>query len=112
MAYQNITGAKLAQYSTAAGLSAKVYTSPADTRTYVKDIDICNTTATSATASVYLVGNSATAGTTNALLYNVTIPAYSNMQWTGAQIINSGDFVQVQASISGVVFNITGGLAT
>jgi hypothetical protein len=50
-------------------------------------------------------------GTVNALFYNVVIPAYSVFQWTGSQIINPGDFIQVQGSISGLVFNITGGLA-
>jgi len=111
MAYQNITGTKLAQFSTATALTATVFTCPANNRAYVKDIDVCNTTGSAITASLYLVPNGATAGTTNSLFYNVPIPAYSVFQWTGSQIINPGDFIQAQASISGVVFNITGGLA-
>jgi hypothetical protein len=111
MAFQNITGTKLAQFSTATALTATVFTCPANNRTYVKDIDVCNTTAGSATASVYLVPSGVAYGTINALFYNVVIPAYSVFQWTGSQIINPGDFIQVQGSISGLVFNVTGGLA-
>jgi len=111
MAYQNITGTRLAQFSTTTALNATVFTCPASNRTYVKDIDVCNTTAGSVTASVYLVPSGVAYGTTNALFYNVAIPAYSVFQWTGSQIINPGDFIQVQGSVAEVVFNVTGGLA-
>ena len=111
MAYQNITGTKLAQFSSTTALTATVFTSPANNRAYIKDIDICNTTGSSVTASVYLVPSGVAYDTTNALFYNVAIPAYSVFQWTGAQIINPGDFIQVQGSATGMVFNVTGGLA-
>ena len=49
MAYQNITGTKLAQFSSTTALTATVFTCPANNRAYIKDIDICNTTGSSVT---------------------------------------------------------------
>ena len=48
MAFQNITGIKLGQAEITTSFTT-IYTTPATTRTYVKDINICNTTATSLT---------------------------------------------------------------
>jgi hypothetical protein len=61
MAFQNITGIKLGQAEITTSFTT-IYTTPATTRTYVKDINICNTTATSLTVSVCLVPSGGTAG--------------------------------------------------
>jgi len=61
MAYQNVVGNKLAQAEMPTTYFT-VYTVPPNTRTYVKDIDICNTTAGSLRFYVNLVPSGKTAG--------------------------------------------------
>ena len=114
MAYQSIIAQKLGQ--AAVGTSyASIYVVPAATQGYVKDIDISNTTGSTITAYVHLVSAGATAGTTgtnaNALLYNVNVPAYSTVQWTGTQILNAGDSVQVKGSLTGLNITVSGAQA-
>ena len=51
------------------------YTTPDDTRTYVKDITAANTTAGALNLFVCLVPSGASAGTTNALIYTKEVAA-------------------------------------
>jgi hypothetical protein len=108
--FQNIIGSQLGQ-----GAITTAYTSfykvPANTRTYVKEFDICNTTSGAITVYVSFVPAAGTAGTSNAILYNASIPAYSTLQWCGAQIINASGTVQAKASAAGCTITITGGEA-
>lgn len=110
MAFQRITPAKLAQAAVTAGTTT-IYTVPASTRTMVKDIDLCNTTAGALTVNVHLVPSGGAAGTGNALFYGVAIAANTTLQWTGVQIMNAGDTIQVQGSGLGVTINVGGGEA-
>ena len=87
------------------------YRTPTNVRTYVKDIDIANTTSSTINVSVFLVPNGATAGASTALFYAVPIPGNSTLQWTGAQILNPSDTIQTQANNSGCTITITGGEA-
>jgi len=113
--FQNIVAAKLCQASMGTAYST-IYTVPPNTQGYVKDIDISNTTGGAITAYVHLVGYGATAGNTgnnsNAVLYNVQIPAYSTLQWTGTQILNTSDSIQVKASATGLNITVSGAQAT
>ena len=116
MAYQNIVPLRLSQDTMTTTLSV-TYRTPFNVRTYVKDIDISNTTSTSINVSVFLVPNNNSTGTTvattaNALFYNVPVPGNSTLQWTGAQILNPSDTIQIQASASGCTITVTGGEAT
>ena len=115
MAYQSVIAQKLGQAPITTSYSS-VYIVPASTQGYVKDIDISNTTSSAITAYVHLVASGATAGTTganaNALLYNVNVPAYSTVQWTGTQILNAGDSVQVKGSAAGLNITVSGAQAT
>ena len=110
MAFQDITGTLLAQAEMTTDYLA-VYTTPANTRTYVKDITITNTTGSTIRIYVSLVPDEGTPGASNALFYNTILPAYTVVQWTGAQIMNVSDTVQVKASAAGCTVNITGGEA-
>jgi hypothetical protein len=111
MAFQNIIGNRLAQAALTTAY-ATVYTTPLLTRTYVKDIDVCNTTSGALTVYISLVPSGGTAGTANAILYNVSVPAYTVVQWTGSQILTPGDLISVKASGTGLTVTITGGEAT
>lgn len=111
MAFQRITPAKLAQAAITAGTTT-VYTVPASTRTMLKEIDICNTTAGALTVNVHLVPSAGTAGTGNALFYGTSINANSTLQWSGVQVMNAGDTIQVQGSGLGLTILASGGEAT
>lgn len=111
MAFQSIVGAKLTQVSATTSYTT-AYTVPTNSRVYVKDIDLCNTTGSPLNVYVHLVPSGSTAAASNALFYNVAIPAYTTVQWTGSQIINAADTIQVKASATGCAINVTGGIAT
>jgi len=110
MAFQFVTPILLAQAEMTTDYLA-VYTVPANTRTYVKDITIANTTASTIRIYVSLVPDQGTPGASNALFYNTILPAYTVVQWTGAQILNTSGTVQVKASAAGCTVNVTGGEA-
>lgn len=115
MAYQNVIGNRLAQ---AEGTTSYVtiYTVPLLTRTYVKNIDICNTTSGLLRFYVHLIPKPTTgvptAGTSNALFYNAPINGNTTVQWTGSEILTPGDVIQIKASAAGIAVTITGGEAT
>lgn len=111
MAFQNIVGNRLAQAETTASY-VTVYTTPLATRTYVKNIDICNTTAGVLRFYVHLIPKGATASTANALFYNAPINANTTVQWTGSEILTPGDLIQIKGSAAGISITITGGEAT
>lgn len=111
MAFQTVTPVKLGQAAITTGVTT-LYTVPASTRTFVKDIDICNTSSsTSATVTVYLVPSAGTAGTSNMLVPTVIIPPNGMFQWSGNQILNAGDTIQIVASATGCTINAGGGEA-
>lgn len=110
MAYQRITPTKLGQAAITA-VTTTLYTVPASTRTLVKDIDIVNTSAGALTVDVYLVPSAGAAGTANALFYGYSINANSNVQWTGTQVLNAGDTIQIKASGLGCTIIASGGEA-
>jgi hypothetical protein len=108
--YQIVTPKQLAQAAITASY-ATVYTTPRNVKTFFKEFDISNTTATTVYVYVSLVPVSGTAGTTNALFYNNALPAYTTMQWTGTQILEAGQTIQVKASATGCTITISGGEA-
>lgn len=112
MAYNNITPLQLAQAAMTTSY-ATIYTVPSSppTRTYVKDIDVINTTSSAKDIYISLVPSGGTAGTSNALFYQVSLPAYTIVQWAGSQIIDAGTTIQVKASNTGCTITISGGEA-
>jgi len=110
MAFSTITPNQLAQAALAVTIGT-LYTVPAATRTFVKDMDICNTTSGAITVRVHLVPNAGSAGTGNAILYDASIPAKSTVQWTGTQILSVGATIQASAGNTGVTITISGGEA-
>lgn len=115
MPFQNIIAQKLAQSAVGTALST-IYITPQNVQTYVKDICICNTATTKININVYLVPSGHTAGTTgsdaNALYYNLDIDSHTTTHWTGVQILNAGDTIQVSAGAAGLVITISGAQAT
>ena len=111
MAFQNIVGNRLAQAALTTSY-VTVYTTPLLTRTYVKNIDIVNTTASALSFYISLVPSGGTAGAGNARFYNAPINGRTTVQWTGSEILTPGDLISVKASAAGVTVTITGGEAT
>lgn len=98
MAFYDITPIRLGQ-TVMTNAYTTIYTAPADTRTFVKDIDIVNTTNAAVGIYVSLV-SSGNAAANNAIFYNNPLPAYTTLQWCGAQILNGGGTVQVKANVA------------
>lgn len=111
MSYQNVVPNQLGQAAITLGATT-IYTVPNLTRTFVKDIDIANTTGSAINATVYLVPSASIAGTANTLVPTVSIPANSIFQWTGSQVLLPGGTIQVQASALGLTITASGGEAT
>jgi hypothetical protein len=107
MAYYDITPTKLGQ-SAITGTIATIYTVPAKFRSFVKDLNICNTTAGAVTVNVHLVPNGGTAGTDNAILYGYSIAANTTYRWTGVQIMNQLETIQVKGSTTGLTITASG----
>ena len=108
--YQTITPKQLGQAAITTSY-ATIYTCPTNTKTYVKEFDIINTTSAIIYIYVSLVPVSGTAGTSNALFYNNALPANTTMQWTGTQILETGQTLQVKASATGCTITASGGEA-
>jgi hypothetical protein len=107
MAFNDITPTKLGQAAITTGVTT-LYTVPASTRSFVKNLDIVNTSAGALTYRVFLVPSAGTAGTSNALFYDFPIDTKENIQWTGTQILNAGDTIQIQASGTGITITASG----
>jgi len=107
MAYYDITPIQLGQ-AAITGTIATIYTAPTGVRTFVKDLNICNTTAGALTVNVHLVPKSGTAGTDNAILYGLSIAANTTYRWTGVQIINESGTIQVKGSTTGLTITASG----
>lgn len=109
--YQNVIPARLGQAAMTTSYTT-LYTTPLVTRTYVKDFDIINTTAATVHIYVHIVPAGELVTTANALLYYNALPAYTTMQWTGSQIMDPGDTLQIKASATGCTITASGGEAT
>ena len=115
MAFDVITPAKLGQGAIGATVST-FYTVPANTRTFVKNIDICNTTTGNINVTVYLVPSGDSAADANSLLSSIRVIGTAAqgglVQWEGSQILNEGDTIQAVGGVVGLTINISGGEAT
>lgn len=110
MAFQDITGVKLGQAAITTSY-VTLYTVGVSKRTFLKQIDVCNTTAGSVSVYIHLVPSGGAADATNALYYASAVAANGNLQWAGCQIMNAGDFISVKASAVGCAITVSGGEA-
>jgi len=90
---------------------ATIYTTPANTSTYLKDMDVCNTTAATVLLSISIVPSAGSPGAANALFFNLPIPGGSTLQWTGTQLMPPGSTLQVKGSTTGLTITASGGEA-
>lgn len=107
MAFDVITPVKLGQAAITTGVTT-LYTVPAGARALLKEFNIVNTTAGAITARVFLVPSGGSAGTGNAFIYDVSIAANGNHIYNGIQVMNAGDFMQIQAASAGLTITASG----
>ena len=108
--YQVITPVQVGQTAITTAYTT-LYTVPASTRTYLKQMDICNTTTGPITVSVSLVPSAGTAGASNALFFNASVPGGTTIQWAGTQVLDTSSTIQVKASATGLTVTTSGGEA-
>ena len=111
MAFDVITPTKLGQAAITTGVTT-LYTVPVSTRTLLKEFSIANTTAAAINVRVFLVPSADAAGTGNAFLYDVSVPANNALQYNGIEVLNAGDTIQIQAASAGLTIIASGGEAT
>lgn len=103
------TETQLAQSNVASTTETTVYTVPGSTTTVVKQIVVANVTAADVTTSLSLVPSGGSAGVTNRLYEQTTIPAYSTVTFDLSQVMDTGDFISIkQGTASGVTTTISG----
>lgn len=103
------TPTRLAQSCVASTTETTVYTVPASTSCIVKQIVTANVTGTAATTSVSLVASGGTAGVTNRILEQVSIPANSSITTDLSQVLATGGFISIkQGTASAVTSTISG----
>ncbi len=86
-----------------------VYTAQAFSTSHINTINICNTSSSAATVSVYLVPYGGTASSANAVFYNVPVPANTTVLWESVLILPANGTIQVSASTTAVTIMIAGG---
>ena len=107
MAFDVITPTNLGQAAITTGVTT-LYTVPAATRTLLKEFSIANTTGASINARVFLVPAAGSAATTNAFLYDVSVPANNALQYNGIQVLNAAETIQIQAASAGLTITASG----
>jgi hypothetical protein len=80
----------------------------------IGSITICNTTATEATARIFLVPSGGTADQATAILYDYSIPANGIIEGIGkGQVLGAGGTIVVRSgTASALTFTASGGLTT
>lgn len=99
---------KLAQSAIATGSGTTLYTVPTGMRTEVNDICIANTSSGTLTLALHFIPTGGSTSTSNMLFPDVSIPANTLIQWSGNQLLNTGDFIKGVGSGTGITVTISG----
>jgi hypothetical protein len=86
-----------------------IYTVPQKQQFTLTDIEICNSSASATTFSIYLVPSGGSAGSSNALFGTAPIPGNTTVQWTGSTALSAGSTIQAVAGTANVSIKISGG---
>jgi hypothetical protein len=96
--------------SAAPGASiSTIYTVPQKQQFTLTDIEICNSSASATTFSIYLVPSGGSAGASNALFGTAPIPGRTTVQWTGSTALSADSTIQAVAGTTDVSIKISGG---
>jgi hypothetical protein len=86
-----------------------LYTASAQIASHVNCINICNTTASTITVSIFNVASGELYSANNAIFYNAPISANTTVLWEGVIIMAPNSSLQSLASASGATINVSGG---
>ena len=104
-----ISEKQLAQSYPNATSNITIYTVAAATKTIVRNIVFCNTTAVDIAVRLFAVPDGGSAGVENSLFYNFDIPANLSISKNLYLILDTpGDFLVAYVSAQGVCFTISG----
>lgn len=97
-------------YTGQPGTSAgTLYTAPASTTTIIKNIIICNTTASDATLTLNLVASGGSAAESNRIMSTLNVRANDTVAMDLSGILATGDFISgSQGTSSALTLHITG----
>lgn len=87
------------------------YTCPNNSWAVVTCIDISHTDASPAYVYVHIVPANKTAGVANPIIWRHQVSGNSSYQWTGFQVMNAGDTIQLMSSATGSAVAISGGVS-
>ena len=108
--FQDLTGKKLARSNVTATM-AIVYETPANTRAYIKDIMVTNHSGASGAAgliSVHIVQAGGVASFGNVIIDEYSIAKQEYLHWSGLQITDPGDTIQVLSNGTNLSVTISG----
>lgn len=92
-----------------AASNTTLYTAPASTTSMLQNLHICNTsTTTDDKVRVFVVPSGGSAGITNAVIYDLTIPVGNPFQMDTMLALNTGDFVSVYSLNGTSTFTLSG----
>jgi len=74
-----------------------LYTVPASTKAIVKDIQVCNTTATAATITIWIDPNGTNATDAEAILKSWNVPANDFVHWSGFIVMSEASTIKATA---------------
>jgi hypothetical protein len=103
-----MTNKRLAQIAVTTGAGTLAYTCPIGYRTKLVDLLIANTIASTIGFSLYIVPLDGSPSSSNLVFPNVTVSGNTVIHWQGSQEMNSGDFIQVIGSLSGITITLSG----
>lgn len=91
-----------------------VYTCPAGDQAVIQDMIIDNNTNAPVAVMVCVVPQGAVAGNSTAIIFNLSVPANGFIEWSGVQVVNAAETVQVEAGVanaltitaSGIIFTM------
>jgi hypothetical protein len=103
------TPTRLAQSNAANTTENTIYTVPASTSCIVKQVVVANVTATAAVTSLSLVASGGTAGVTNRVYEQLSVPGNSVTVIDLAQVLATGGFISIrQGTTSAITTTISG----
>lgn len=85
-----------------------LYTVPSATSAIVKQIVVCNTTASAITFSLSLVPYGSSAGTSNRLFSSLSVAANETIFLDVSQSMTAGDFISAYSSATNIIVTISG----
>ena len=103
----SITFKAMARVAVGTTLST-AYTVPASTVAVLKELNFTNTATVARKIRAHIVPTAESATTSNAIIYDMTIPANSPFPLQYHMVLNAGDRIQVVADFTGVTLTASG----